>query len=62
MKMARMVVKWSVAIALLVLLTARPAAAQAAIEYGHVTTGSSAGLTGLTNKIDSALCNGDHHG
>jgi PEGA domain-containing protein len=62
MKKARMVGSWSVAIALLAFLNARPAAAQAAIEYGHVATGSSAGLTGLSNKIDSALSSGKKNG
>lgn len=51
----RMVVAWAMAIALLVLLSARPAVAQAATEYGHVATGSSAGATGLSKKINSAL-------
>jgi len=54
----RMVVAWAMAIALLVLLSARPAAAQATVEYGHVVTGNSAGLTGLSNKINSALSAG----
>jgi PEGA domain len=58
MKKAHMVVNWSVAIALLVFLNAHPVAAQAAIEYGHVATGSSAGLTGLSNKMDSTLSSG----
>jgi hypothetical protein len=49
------VVTCSVAIALLVLSSARPAAAQAAIEYGHIATSSSAGLSGLSNKINSTL-------
>jgi len=43
------------AIALLAVLSARPAAAQAAIEYGHIATSSSAGLSGLSNKINSTL-------
>lgn len=50
-----MVGSWSMAIPLLLFLSARPAAAQAAIEYGHVATGSTAGLAGLSKKIDSAL-------
>jgi hypothetical protein len=62
MKKASMVVTCSVAIALLVFLNAHPAAAQAAIEYGHVATGSSAGATGLSNKIDSALSSGKKNG
>jgi hypothetical protein len=43
------------AIALLAVLSVRPAATQAAIEYGHIATGSSAGLNGLGNKINSTL-------
>lgn len=42
----------------LVLFLSCPAAAQAAVEYGHVATGSSvssAGLGKLSNKIDSVL-------
>src|ERR1017187_8513457 len=46
------------AIALLVFVRARPAVAQATIEYGHVATGSSAGSNGLGKKIDSALSPG----
>jgi hypothetical protein len=38
-----------------VLFLSCPAAAQAAIEYGHLATGSSTGLAGLSNKINSAL-------
>jgi len=45
----------SIAIAVLAVLSVRPAAAQAAIEYGHIATGSSAGLSGLSNKINSTL-------
>ncbi len=51
----RMIVAWAMAIALLVFLSARPAAAQAAIEYGHVATGSSAGVAKLGSKAGSAL-------
>jgi len=52
----RMVVTWAMAITLLVFLSAtRPAAAQAATEYGHVVTGNSAGVGGLSNKINSTL-------
>ena len=51
----RKVVTWSMAIALLVFLSARAAIAQAAVEYGHLATGSSVGLTGLSNKVNSTL-------
>jgi hypothetical protein len=43
------------AIALPFFWGARLAAAQATIEYGHVATGSSAGLTGLSRKVNSGL-------
>ncbi len=55
----RMVVVTATAIALLVFLSARPAAAQATIEYGHVATGSSAGLNELGKKINSSLSPGE---
>ena len=48
-------VAWSMAIALLAVWSACPATAQAAIEYGHIAIGSSAGLSGLSNKINSTL-------
>lgn len=51
----RVVVTWSVAMALLVFLSARPAAAQATVEYGHAVTGASTGLAGVGKKINSAL-------
>lgn len=54
----RMVAATATAIALLAFVSARPAAAQATIEYGHVATGSSAGSNGLGKKIDSALSPG----
>jgi hypothetical protein len=44
-----------VLLALLIFLSARPAAAQAAAEYGNAVAGASANLTGLTKKIDSAV-------
>ncbi|MDR3749630.1 MAG: PEGA domain-containing protein [Acidobacteriota bacterium] len=50
---AYMVPTWIVAIVILVF--PRTSAAQTAIEYGHIATGSSAGLSGLSNKIDSTL-------
>jgi hypothetical protein len=46
---------WLMVLALVVLSSAHSAAAQAAIEYGHIATGSSVGLTGLSNKINSTL-------
>jgi PEGA domain len=57
-----MVVSWSVAVALLVFLNAGPAAGQAAIEYSHVVTGSNAGVTALSNKIDSVRSSGKKNG
>jgi hypothetical protein len=57
--LGRMVAATATAIALLVFLSAPPAAAQATIEYGHVATGNSAGLTGLGSKINSALSPGE---
>ena len=50
----RMLAGGAMAIAL-VLFLSRPAAAQTAIEYGHIATGSSTGLAGLSNKINSTL-------
>jgi hypothetical protein len=50
---ARVFMTWIVATAILVF--SRPGPAQTAIEYGHIATGSSAGLSGLSNKIDSTL-------
>src|ERR1019366_5249406 len=50
-----MVAATATAIALLVFVSARPAAAQATIEYGHVATGSSAGVAGLGSKVNSSL-------
>lgn len=50
----RLLVAWAMAIAL-VLFSSCSAAAQAAIEYGHIATGSSTGLAGLSNKINSTL-------
>jgi PEGA domain len=55
----RMVVVTATAIAFLAFFSARPAAAQATIEYGHVATGSSAGLNGLGKKINSSLSPGE---
>src|SRR5580658_4970264 len=46
---------WLMVLALVVLSSAHSAAAQAAIEYGHIATSSSVGLTGLSNKINSTL-------
>jgi hypothetical protein len=43
-------------------LTASPAAAQATAEYGHIVTGNSAGLTGLSSKINSTLSPGKKAG
>ena len=57
-----MAVTSSIAVALLILLGARPAVAQATVEYGHVATGSTAGLTGLRNKTGSALSLGKKTG
>jgi hypothetical protein len=60
----RLVVTQSLVIALLVFLSAPPAAAQAAAEYGHIATGTSAaanagaGLAARTSKLDSALSPG----
>jgi hypothetical protein len=48
---ARLAVTWPMAIAL---LSARPTAAQAAAEYGHIATGTSASTTGISKKLDSA--------
>jgi len=48
----RMLVGGAMAIALVFLLSC-PAGAQAAVEYGHIATGSSTGLAGLSNKINS---------
>ncbi len=54
--MTRAPVTWLMAIGLVVLSSACSAAAQAAIEYGHVATSSSSvGLSGLSNKINSTL-------
>lgn len=53
----RMLVGGAMAIALVLFLSC-PAAAQAAVEYGHIATGSSAGSAGLSklsNKIGSVL-------
>jgi len=53
----RMLVAGAMAIAVVLFLSC-PAAAQAAIEYGHIATGSSAssaGLSKLSNKINSTL-------
>jgi hypothetical protein len=53
----RTLVSWAMAIAV-VLFSSCSAAAQAAVEYGHIATGSSAssaGLSKLSNKIDSVL-------
>ncbi len=54
---SRVFVAWTLSIALLVFLSARPVAAQAAGEYGHLATGSSAGVTATGNKVDSAVSN-----
>src|ERR1035441_8524250 len=51
----RMVAATATAIALLAFGSARPAAAQATIEYGHAATGSSAGVAGLGSKVNSSL-------
>lgn len=51
----RMVAATATAIALLAFVSARPAAAQATIEYGHVATGSSAGVARLGSKVNSSL-------
>lgn len=56
--LSRMVAATATAIALLAFVSARPAAAQATIEYGHVATGSAnagAGLAGLSKKMNSSL-------
>lgn len=53
--MTRKVGTRSMAIALLVFLSATPAVAQATVEYGHVATGASTSLTGLSNKINSSV-------
>jgi hypothetical protein len=52
---SRVFVAWAMSIALLVFLSARPVAAQAAVEYGHLATGNSAGVTAPSNKVDSAV-------
>jgi hypothetical protein len=60
--LGRMVAATATAIALLIFLSAPPAAAQATIEYGHVATGNAnagAGLAGLSSKINSALSPGE---
>jgi hypothetical protein len=44
-----------VLLALLIFLSARPAAAQAAAEYGNAVAGAGTNLTGLTKKIDSTV-------
>jgi PEGA domain len=57
----RTLVTCSTAIALLVFLGARPAAAQAATEYGHIATGASVGATGVSkvgNRVASTLSRG----
>jgi hypothetical protein len=48
----RTLVVWAIA---MVLFSSCLAAAQAAVEYGHIATGSSTGLAGLSNKINSTL-------
>ncbi|MFI5118133.1 MAG: PEGA domain-containing protein [Terriglobales bacterium] len=50
-----MVAATATAIALLAFVGARPAAAQATIEYGHVASGSSAAVAGLGSKVNSSL-------
>ena len=50
----RILVALATAIAVVLFLNC-PAAAQAAVEYGHIVTGSSTGLAGLSNKINSTL-------
>jgi hypothetical protein len=53
----RTLIAWAMAIAVVLFLSC-PAVAQAAVEYGHVATGSSAssaGLSKLSNKINSTL-------
>jgi hypothetical protein len=50
----RILVALATAIAVVLFLNC-PAAAQAAVEYGHIATGSSTGLAGLSNKINSTL-------
>ena len=50
----RILVALATAIAVVLFLNC-PAAAQAAVEYGHIVTGSGAGLAGLSNKINSTL-------
>lgn len=42
-------------LAFLIFVSARPAAAQAAAEYGSAVAGAAANVAGLTKKIDSAL-------
>jgi PEGA domain len=53
--LSRVAAACAVAVALVVLLSAHPAAAQATVEYGHVASGSGSALTGLSNKLNSAL-------
>ena len=48
-----MVMTWPIAIALLFFLSARPAAAQAAAEYGHIAAGTSASTAAVGRKLDS---------
>jgi len=49
-------------LAFLVFLSARPAAAQAAVEYGNAVAGAGTTLIGLTKKIDSAVYPGKKPG
>ena len=50
-----MVATWAIAVVFLVSWSARPAAAQAAAEYGHLATGSSTALNALSKKLDPTL-------